>query len=35
MNAVFELEVTSFREPVKDFVCLTSVGKLFHITAPP
>ena len=30
MNAVFELEVNSFRKPVKDFACLTSVGKLFH-----
>ena len=27
MNAVFELEVNSFRKPVKDFACLTSVGK--------
>ena len=33
MNTVFELEV-SFRKPVKDFACLTSVGKLFHRTAP-
>ena len=23
MNAVFELEVNSFRKPVKDFACLT------------
>ena len=34
MNAAFELEVNSFRKPVKDFACLTSVGKLFHRTAP-
>ena len=34
MNAVFELEVNSFRKPVKDFACLTSVGKLFPRTAP-
>jgi len=34
MNAVFELEVSSFRKPVKDFACLTSVGKLFRGTAP-
>ena len=33
MNAVFDLEVNSFRKPVKDFGCLTSVGKLFHRTA--
>ena len=33
MNAVFELEVNSFRKPVKDFACLTSVGKLFVRTA--
>ena len=33
MNAVFELEVTSSRKQVKDFACLTSVGKLFHRTA--
>ena len=30
MNAVFELEVNSLRKQVKDYVCLTSVGKLFH-----
>ena len=34
MNAMFELEVNSFRKTVKDFACLTSVGKLFHRTAP-
>ena len=34
MNAVFKLEVNSFQKPVKDFACLTSVGKLFHRTAP-
>ena len=34
MNAVFDLEVNSFRKPIKDFACLTSVGKLFHRTAP-
>ena len=34
MNAVLELEVNSFRKPVKDFACLTSVGKFFHGTAP-
>ena len=34
MNTVFELEVNSLRKPVKDFACLTLVGKLFHRTAP-
>ena len=34
MNAVFELEVTSFRKLVKNFARLTSKGKLFHRTAP-
>ena len=34
MNAIFHLEVNSFRKLVNDFVCLTSVGKLFHRTAP-
>ena len=34
MNAVFELEVNSFGKLVKDFACLTSVGTLFHRTAP-
>ena len=34
MNAVFDLEVNSFLKPIKDFACLTSVGKLFHRTAP-
>ena len=34
MNGVFELEVNSFRKLVKDFACLTSVGKLFHRRAP-
>ena len=34
MNAVFKLEVNSFRKLVKDFACLTSVDKLFHKTAP-
>ena len=34
MNAMFKLEVNSFRKLVKDFACLTSVGKLFHRTAP-
>ena len=29
MNAMFELEVNSFRKTVKDFACLTSVGKLY------
>ena len=32
MNAVFELEVNCLRKLVKDFACLTSVGKLFHRT---
>ena len=30
MNAVFKLEVNSFRKLVKDFACLTSEGKLFQ-----
>ena len=34
MNAVFELEVNSLRNLVKDFACLTSVGKLFHRISP-
>ena len=34
MNAVFELEVNSSLKLVKDFACLTSVGKLFHRTGP-
>ena len=34
MNAVFELEVNSFRKLDKDFACLTSEGELFHRTAP-
>ena len=34
MNAVFDLEVNSFRKLVNDFACLTSVGKLFHKAAP-
>ena len=32
MNAVFELEVNCLRKLVKDFACVTSVGKLFHRT---
>ena len=32
MNAMFELEVKSLQKLVKDFACLTSVGKLFHRT---
>ena len=32
MNAVFVLDVNSFRKPVTDFACLTSVGKLLHRT---
>ena len=31
MNAVFELEVNSFRKPVKDFACLSSVGKILIV----
>ena len=34
MNAMFELEVNSFRKTVKDLVCLTSVDKLFHHREP-
>ena len=34
MNAVFELEVNSFRKLVKDFAWLTSEGKLLQRTAP-
>ena len=34
MNAVFELEVNNSLKLVKDFACLTSVGKLFHRRAP-
>ena len=34
MNAVFEIEVNSLQKLVKDFACLTPVGKMFHRTAP-
>ena len=34
MNAVFELEVNTFRKLVKDFAYLTPEGKFFHRTAP-
>ena len=34
MNAAFELEVNSFRKPVKDFACLTVSGQIVPQNSP-